>query len=215
MNKRTPKAPEQLRIWQQNIHKSQTAQDYVINTARPEDWDVLALQEPWIDTLGKSRASHYWRVIYPANYYKEGKARIRTVLLINTNISSDCYSVLPIQHSDITGVRFKGLNGNLTLINVYNEITNNDTTNCLDLFLTANPLLARPTASDHMIWLGDFNRHHLMWEEDANSHLFEAENVISPLLGLLYRQDMLLALPKGIPTFQTNTGRWTRPDNVW
>jgi hypothetical protein len=215
MNKGTPKAPEQLRIWQLNIHKSQTAQDYVINTARPEDWDVLALQEPWIDTLGNSRASHYWRVIYPANYYEEGRARIRSVLLINTNISSESYSVLPIQHSHITGVRFKGLNGNLTLINVYNEITNNDTTNCLDLFLTANPLLVRPTASDHMIWLGDFNRHHPMWEEDTNSHLFEAENIISPLLGLLYRQDMLLALPKGIPTFQTNTGRWTRPDNVW
>jgi len=26
---------------------------------------------------------------------------------------------------------------------------------------------------------------------------------------------MLLALPKSIPTFQTSTGRWTRPDNVW
>src|ERR1700733_6478450 len=38
MNKHIPKAPEQLRIWQQNTHKSQTAQDYVINTARPEDW---------------------------------------------------------------------------------------------------------------------------------------------------------------------------------
>ena len=55
MNKRVPKAPEQLRIWQQNAHKSQTAQDYIINTARPEEWDVLAIQEPWIDTLGKSR----------------------------------------------------------------------------------------------------------------------------------------------------------------
>ena len=118
MNKRTPKAPEQLRIWQQNTHKSQTAQDYVINTARPEDWDIIALQEPWIDSLGKSRATQYWRVLYPSNYYEEGRARIRSVLLINTNISPDCYSALPIYHSDITGVRFKGPNGNLTLINV-------------------------------------------------------------------------------------------------
>jgi hypothetical protein len=51
MNKRVPKAPEQLRIWQQNTPKLQMAQDYVINTARPEDWDVPAIQEPWIDTL--------------------------------------------------------------------------------------------------------------------------------------------------------------------
>ena len=26
---------------------------------------------------------------------------------------------------------------------------------------------------------------------------------------------MLLVLPKGIPTFQTAAGNWTRPDNVW
>ena len=215
MSRRQPKAPDQLRIWQQNTHKSQTAQDYVINTARPEDWDVIALQEPWFDTLGKSRASQYWRVVYPANYYEEGRARIRSVLLINTNIDTDCYSTIPIPHSDITGVRFKGPNGSLSLINIYNEITNNDTLSCLDLFLNANRRLVRPEVTDHMIWLGDFNRHHPIWEDDINSHLFEPENFITPFLDTLYGNDMLLALPKGIPTFQTNTGRWTRPDNVW
>ena len=61
----------------------------MINTARPKDWDVLAIQEPWIDTLGKSRTLQYWRIIYPVNFYKEGRASIRSVLLINTNISMD------------------------------------------------------------------------------------------------------------------------------
>jgi exonuclease III len=215
MSKRQPKAPNQLRIWQQNTHKSQTAQDYVINTAKPEDWDILALQEPWLDSLGKSRASQYWRIVHPANYYEEGRACIRSVLLINANINTDSYSVIPIFHSDITAVRFKGNNGNLSVINIYNEITNNDTTSCLDHFLNANPRLVRPSITDNMIWLGDFNRHHPIWEEDTNSHLFEPENYITPLLDLLYRHDMLLALPKGIPTFQTSAGQWTRPDNVW
>jgi hypothetical protein len=54
-----------------------------------------------------------------------------------------------------------------------------------------------------------------MWEEDTNSHLFEPENYITPFLDLLFRHDMILALPKGIPTYQTSAGRWTRPDNVW
>jgi hypothetical protein len=109
MNKRIPKAPEQLRIWQQTTHKSQTAQDYVINTARLEDWDVIAIQEPWIDSLDKSRASQYWRVVYPANYYEEEKMRVCSVLLINTNISTDCYCTLLILHSNITGIQFKAL----------------------------------------------------------------------------------------------------------
>ena len=80
----------------------------------------------------------------------------------NINISMDCYCTLLIFHSDITGVCFKGPNGSLSLVNVYNEITNNDTTDCLNLFLSVNPLLVRPTALDHMIWLGEFNRHHPM-----------------------------------------------------
>jgi hypothetical protein len=46
-------------------------------------------------------------------------------------------------------------------------------------------------------------------------HLFEPEEYISLLIDLLYKNDMLLALPKGIPTLQTPTGNWTRPDNIW
>ena len=38
---------------------------------------------------------------------------------------------------------------------------------------------------------------------------------ITPLIDLLYKNDMLLALPKGLPTFQTAAKNWTRPDNVW
>ena len=83
------------------MHKSQTAQDYIINTVKPEDWDIITLQESWIDFLGKSRASQYWRIIYPANYYEEGRSRIRSILLINTNINTDSYSVIPVRHSNI------------------------------------------------------------------------------------------------------------------
>jgi hypothetical protein len=101
MSKRQPKTPEQLHIWQQNTHKSQTAQDYIINTAKPNDWDIIAIQEPWLDTLGESCASQYRRIIYPANYYEEGRLRTRSVLLINTNINTDSYSVILIHHSDI------------------------------------------------------------------------------------------------------------------
>jgi hypothetical protein len=54
MNYRTPALPKKLRIWQQNVHKSKTAQEYVLNTANPENWDVIALQEPWFDTYGNS-----------------------------------------------------------------------------------------------------------------------------------------------------------------
>jgi Endonuclease-reverse transcriptase len=207
--------PHQLRIWQQNVHKSKTAQDYILNTTNPSDWDIIAIQEPWINRFGNSRGSQFWRVVYPTNFYAEGCPRICSILLINTNLSTDSYISLPILHSDISAVHFRGENGYLSLFNIYNEITNNDTLTCLDLFTDLNSPLIRPTISNCILWLGDFNRHHLMWEEDSNERLFEPEEYISLLIDLLYKNDMLLSLLKGIPTFQAPSGNWTRPDNVW
>jgi hypothetical protein len=158
MNIRQPALPQKLRIWQQNVHKSKTAQASVLNTANPKDWDVLALQEPWFDSFGNSRGTQYWRVIYPANFYTEGHVRVRSILLINTNLSTDCYSTLPVMHSNITAVRFKGNNGYLSLLNIYNEITNNDTLTYLDSFLTRNTHIICPSVRDCVIWVGDFNR---------------------------------------------------------
>ena len=214
MSSRQPSLPSKLRIWQQNVHKANAAQEYIRNTARPEAWDVIALQEPWLDSFNNSRVNPYWRVIYPANHLLDGQDRTRSILLVNTNISSDCYVVLPIMHSDITAVQFKGEHRNLTLFNIYNEITNNNTISFLDEFLSLEagvPLAPK----DHMFWLGDFNRHHPMWEDESNEHLFESEDFIQPLLELLYKFNMTMALPKGLPTYQTVANNWTRPDNVW
>jgi hypothetical protein len=73
MNLRHPALPQKLRIWQQNVHKSKTAQSYVLNTANPKDWDIIALQELWFDSFGNSRGTQYWHVVYPANFYAEGR----------------------------------------------------------------------------------------------------------------------------------------------
>lgn len=191
------------------------AQEYVLNTANPKDWDVIALQEPWFDSYGNSHGTQYWRVIYPANFYIEGRPHVQSILLINTNLSTDCYIILPLMHSDVMAVQFKGDNRYLSVFNIYNEITNNNTLSCLDLFLDLNAPLVHPSYSDCVLWLGDFNCHHPMWEEDTNEHLFESEEYISLLIDLLYKYNMLLTLPKGIPMLQTSTDNWTRPDNVW
>ena len=41
-------------------------------------------------------------------------------------------------HSDVTAACFKGDNSYLSLFNIYNKITNNDTIICLDSFFTRN-----------------------------------------------------------------------------
>ena len=118
-------------------------------------------------------------------------------------------------HSDITTIRFKGTSGFLSLFNIYNKITNNDTLACLDSFSELNALTIHPSPTDSVVWLGNFNRHHPMWEDDVNDQLFNMEDNITPLINLLYKYDIVLALPKGIPTLQTSAGNWTRPDSMW
>ena len=172
MNLQAPTFLQKLRIWQQNAHKSKTAQSYILNTANPNNWDIIALQELWFDSYGNTGGTQYWRVVYLANFYMEGHARVHSVLLINTNFHTDCYSILPVMHSDMTVVRFKGDNGFLSLFNIYNEITNNDTISCLDSFFDCNAHIVQPANTDSVIWLGDFNQHHPLWEDDANKRLF-------------------------------------------
>lgn len=46
MNICQPALLQNLRIWHQNVHKSKTVQSYILNTANPKDWDIIALQEP-------------------------------------------------------------------------------------------------------------------------------------------------------------------------
>ena len=119
MSNRQPSLPSKLRIWQQNGHKANMPQEYIRTTAKPEDWDVIALQEPWLDSFNNSRANSYWRVIYLVNHLVDNQDYTCSILLVNTNISSDCYTVFSIQHSDITVIQFKGDYGNLSIFNIY------------------------------------------------------------------------------------------------
>ena len=73
MNVRSSTLPLKLRIWQQNAHKSKTAHSYILNNANPNNWDIIALQEPWFDSYGNSCGTQYWRVVYPENFYMEGR----------------------------------------------------------------------------------------------------------------------------------------------
>src|SRR6266481_8820567 len=71
---------------------------------------------------------------------------------------------------------------------------------------------------DHMVWCGDFNHHHPLWDEERNKHLFtaSASAATQTLITLLEDNNMVMLLPKGTPTLQSMaTKNWTRVDNVF
>jgi len=68
---------------------------------------------------------------------------------------------------------------------------------------------------EQVIWIGDFNLHHPLWDKEHNSHLFTRGNLEKSQV-LIAELDFQKALPNDIPTLQAlATGNHTRPDNVF
>jgi len=116
----------------------------------------------------------------------------------------------------VTGIRIVTGPGPVTVLNIYNDCNHNAAIEEVATYLTRTfPDDAIPDGK-HVVMAGDFNRHHSWWEDESNTHLTTSEAMVQPLLDIVYRFDLGMALPLGIPTLQAlSTGNWTRPDNVW
>jgi len=70
----------------------------------------------------------------------------------------------------------------------------------------------------HIIWVGDFNRHHPLWDSPEDMRLFtnEAMDAAEKLIEAIMDTGLELVLPSGIPTHKHNvTKRWSRLDQVF
>ena len=117
--------------------------------------------------------------------------------------------------NDITAIQLKGLYGT---ISIYNDCTHSRNESTLQNYIRNHTNLVLADESHRMIWAGDFNRHHLLWDNDEDVHLFtqKANRAAERLIGLIATYDLAMALPKGIPTLQHMvTKRYSRRDNVF
>jgi endonuclease/exonuclease/phosphatase family metal-dependent hydrolase len=204
-----------LKIWQQNLNTSLIAQESLLNNPDMANWDILILQEPHINFLRNTRANHKWHVLYPTQHYTHPLQRLRAVILISAALDTNAWKQLPFPSSDVVILQLSGAYGTCSILNIYNDCGKQDTLMKLVEYLDQHIITLRPTADDHMLWMGDFNRHHPLWEEICNRHLF---NYITaqPLIDLIADYGMLQLLPIGLPTLQScSTGNWTRPDNIF
>ncbi|KAF8810027.1 hypothetical protein BYT27DRAFT_7092816 [Phlegmacium glaucopus] len=55
-----------------------------------------------------------------------------------------------------------------------------------------------------LLWCGDFNRHHPLWDNNEDERLFtpQAMREAEVLIGMVADEDMVMVLPKGIPTLK-------------
>jgi hypothetical protein len=62
----------------------------------------------------------------------------------------------------------------------------------------------------HILWLGDFNRHHSYWDNPRDTRLFMGSTVeaAEKLIEALVDTGLKLALPSGIPTHKHNVTKY-------
>lgn len=124
---------------------------------------------------------------------------------------------------DVTIINICGNWGELTIYNIYNDCKKNDTVHKLEAFsrLHANPSNHANNSNKgtkSTIWLGDFNRHHLHWDDPTNTRLFTSTAIQDAeiLISVVAELGLDLALPPGIPTHLHNvTKKWTRLNHVF
>jgi len=216
MQGENPVLPPRLRIWQQNTRKSLDAQTDLLVSLR-RDFDVCAIQEPYIDFKGKTRANPHWLPIYPPKH-NENPKNTRSITLVNRRVAADAWTPLPIDSQDVTAIQLQGDYGTIRIINIYNDCNHNDSLTAVVNYLREPRARACTKLPLSFIWLGDFNRHHPLWDEERNNHLFTnaALELTRPLLDMIGRYHMKMALPKDIPTLKaSSTGNLTRVDNVF
>ena len=95
--------PLRLHIWQQNLNESSTAHYDLINSLLHKDWDLLALQEPYIDTFGNTKANSQWHVIYPIAHLTNDIA-CRSVILVNAALDVNGWTQIPVANTNDVSV---------------------------------------------------------------------------------------------------------------
>jgi hypothetical protein len=195
--------------------KTQTAAMHLINRGLHTAFDIIALQEPYLDKIANIWANFHWHVIYPTSKF-EDSSRVRSVILVNKRLKTNNWDQIHLDNNNITAITIRGTFGAIDIFNIYNDCTHSDTVSFLHKYFETT---YRSKPNKYMVWLGNFNRHHAMWELPTNSHMCtgRGEREAQPLIDLISDNDMDMALPAGLYTLRhkANHRVRTRPDNVF
>jgi hypothetical protein len=209
--------PNHLTILQINLNKSVQAHLELINGPLSLTWDIILIQEPHVTSFNCIRTPTNFRQVFPTNRGREGQ--VRSLIWVNKKLETKYWKIIDIPDTnDITAIQLKGTYGRITIFNIYNDCNHSENEFKLKNFIRENTHDICQKDNDHMIWAGDFNRHHLLWDKNKDTHLFtrKATDAANSFIDILGEFGLEMALPKDIPTLQHMvTKKYSRPDNVF
>jgi hypothetical protein len=200
---------DKLSIWQQNVNKSPLCQHNIISNKRlvTKGINIIALQEPALSGDRLTIASRDWITLYPSNH-ANNPLKTRSVTLIRADTNSKSWNQLEFPSSDVMVTQITGAWGKLTIFNIYNDGEWEDTVNLLtDYHHRHSEALEHATVGEaHIMWIGDFNRHHPLWDSPTDMRLFtnKATEAAEKLLEAVMDAGLELVLPNGIPMHEHN-----------
>jgi hypothetical protein len=164
-----------LRILQLNLNKSEKAHLELSNNVG-KDWDIVLLQEPHIiNHFNAIRTPANFRPVFPEDRGRNGTT-VRSVIWVSSEIDTANWEIINIPNTnDITAIQLKGAYGKLTIINIYNDCTHSASETALAKLMREQAEKIGGDENSYVIWAGDFNRHHSLWDRDEDTHLFTGE----------------------------------------
>ena len=193
-----------IAILQINLNKSEKAHLDILNEEVSQKYDIILIKEPYTTTFNMIRTPTNFRPVIPIHRLQDD-AQIRSVIWVNKRLDTKDWITLDIPGSnDIMAIQLKGPYGKLAIFNIYNDCTHSRNETVLGNYIQSHSNNLTRSENHHMIWAGDFNRHHPLWDRDEDIHLFtgQATRDAEGLIRLLADYNMQMALPKGVPTLQ-------------
>ncbi|KAJ3709972.1 hypothetical protein C8R42DRAFT_541110, partial [Lentinula raphanica] len=85
--------------------------------------DIVAIQEPYIDSKGRTRALPHLRVVYLTGHIEHFgdpvRPRSRSLMMIHTRISTGSWTQIEIQCADITAIQLTTAGGEYRIFSIY------------------------------------------------------------------------------------------------
>jgi len=218
-----------MKIWQQNLRKSNGAWEHLLRNLDPEVYDIACIQEPFLNPVNLVNASNlrqFWYIVYPTDHHTT-PTRSQMIMLVNKRLSKNNWHIVPIKSPNVMAVELMGNFGKVRIYNIYNPCNSNNMIQFLERHMQSENNARRnrqvaqgnkPEQREHIVWMGNFNHHHPMWELHSNVHLLTAANLdaTGELINLLSLYNLVQVLPPNIATLKvSNMKNLTHPDNVF
>ena len=84
-----------------------------------KNWDILALQEPYIDTFGNTKANSRCHVVYLSSHLTNSNTN-RSTILVNSALDVNKWAQIPLKDTnDISVIQLAMPRGRITIFNLY------------------------------------------------------------------------------------------------